>query len=194
MLHENKKDKAADQEVEIDASSGGHTEAAIEAQPKAKELPQVAQEIAGPQQVQEATAAQPGGSNPEEDVATAKAFLDLRAELRRQIVATSRVEDTEYDAFGGARNRLAGDAPKGERQAAKAISNDWPGGVGATDKQLGLLRRLGVQQANDLDLTKWRASCLIQLIRESKFSPESALACSKKQALAVLAKLKREAV
>ncbi len=55
MLHDIKKDKAADQEVEIDASSG-NTEAAIEAQPKAKEVPAVAQEIAGPQQVQEATA------------------------------------------------------------------------------------------------------------------------------------------
>lgn len=55
MLHDTKQDKA-EQDVEIDASSHGSPEAAIEAQPKVNEVPAVAQEIAGPQQVAEATA------------------------------------------------------------------------------------------------------------------------------------------
>lgn len=54
MLHDTKKAKAADQDVEIDASNG-NTEAAIEAQPKVNEVPAVAHE-AGEQQVKEATA------------------------------------------------------------------------------------------------------------------------------------------
>ncbi len=56
MLQTNERNKAAEQDVEIDAASHGNPEAAIEAQPKVTEVPAVAQEIAGPQQVQEATA------------------------------------------------------------------------------------------------------------------------------------------
>lgn len=48
MLHDIKKDKAAEQEVEIDASHANPA-AAIEAQPKVNEVPAVAQELAGPQ-------------------------------------------------------------------------------------------------------------------------------------------------
>lgn len=56
MLQQNDRDKAAEQEVEIDATSQANTEAAIEAQPKAKEIPAVAQELAGQEQVLQATA------------------------------------------------------------------------------------------------------------------------------------------
>ena len=55
MLHDIKKDQA-EQDVEIDAASHGNPAAAIEAQPKVNEVPAVAQEIAGPSQVAEATA------------------------------------------------------------------------------------------------------------------------------------------
>lgn len=56
MLQQNERDKSAEQEVEIDATSQANTEAAIEAQPKAKEIPPVAQELAGQEQVLQATA------------------------------------------------------------------------------------------------------------------------------------------
>jgi hypothetical protein len=48
MLHDVKKDKAADQEVEVEGNDS-RAVAAIEAQPKINELPAVAQELAGPQ-------------------------------------------------------------------------------------------------------------------------------------------------
>jgi hypothetical protein len=56
MLQQNERDKSAEQEVEIDATSQANPEAAIEAQPKAKEIPPVAQELAGQEQVLQATA------------------------------------------------------------------------------------------------------------------------------------------
>jgi superfamily II DNA or RNA helicase len=62
-------------------------------------------------QFQELTAAQPSGSDPEADVETAKALLELKALLekrRQRIKATATVEDVEYDAFGGSRHRAAG--------------------------------------------------------------------------------------
>lgn len=141
-------------------------------------------------QIQEATASLPDGSDPEEDVETAKAFMELRALLdarRRDIKAKASVRDQEYDGFGRG-HRYVGASAGAEKKAAKAISEDWPAGKPASSKQIGKLKYLGVTNAASLHLTAWRAHCLITLILDKKFSPESALACSKKQALAIIDK------
>lgn len=145
--------------------------------------------------IQEATAAQPNGSDPDEDRETAEAYIALRALLdkrRQPIKARAAVNDTEYDGFGGSRNRHVGAGSDGQKKAAKAISDDWPGGDGATPKQLAWLKWKGVKNAHSLGLTKWRASCVRDLMEKAGFSAEGALACSRKQAMAVLAKLKKE--
>jgi superfamily II DNA or RNA helicase len=155
------------------------------------ELPEDVRGIA--KMVQEATAAQVNGSDPEEDVETAKAYVELRALLdvkRKEIRAKSRTSDVEYDGFGGSRNRQTGTNAGNEKQAARQISEDWPGGAPASDKQIGWLRYKGIANAKQLGITKWRASCLRDLIEKAKFTPADALACSKKQALAILSKFK----
>ena len=142
--------------------------------------------------IQEATAAQAGGSDPEEDVDTAKAFLELRALLdkrRRGLKADADVVDHEYDGFGGSRGRMVGGGAEEVKGAAKKISEDWP----ASDKKpspamLGWLAHHGVPNAFKIDMTAWRAYVLRQLI-EGGIKPETALSYGKRQALAVRDKL-----
>jgi superfamily II DNA or RNA helicase len=142
-------------------------------------------------QIQEATATMPEGSDPEEDIDTARAFIELRALLdarRKEIKAKATVNDRQYNGFAG--SRYVGHGTNAERKAAKEISEDWPAGKPASQKQIGMLKYKGLKNAEKLALTSWRASCLIDLITKAKFSPESALACNKRQALAILAKYK----
>lgn len=144
-------------------------------------------------QIQEATAAQPGGSDPEEDVETAAAFVELRALLesrRKQIKAKAQVSDTEYDAFGGSRNRAAGESAEQEHAAVKAISGDWPQSEKmASPGMLSWLKAHGISNAFQLGLTAWRAFVLRELI-DLGVSPATALSYGKRQALKVSAELK----
>lgn len=141
--------------------------------------------------VQELTAAQAGGSDPTEDVETAKTWLEFRALLddrRKQIKAKAEVSDVEYDAFGGGRNRAVAETTGDVQRAVKAVSTDWPEGDPASRAMLGWLRYHGVPNAFELGLTKWRAYVVRQLI-EGGIAPDTALSYGRKQALAVRDKL-----
>lgn len=134
--------------------------------------------------IQEATAAQVSGSDPEEDVATAKAFVELRNLLeqrRRRIKAKAHVADVEYDAFGGSSNRAPGENIK------RTPSSNWPEGDPMSDKQVGWFRwkRIAVPEG----ATKFRAVVVRDLI-ELGVSPETAWSYGKKQALAVRDKVR----
>jgi hypothetical protein len=150
---------------------------------------------AAAKRIQEATAAQAGGSDPEEDVKTAQALIELGALLDRRrsaIKAKARVHDVEYDAFGGSRNRAAGDSAAETRKAARAVSEDWPGGDPATPRQIAWLRWKGVPNAASLGLTKWRASVVRDLM-ELGVPAETALGYGRRQALAVRDRMGRVA-
>ncbi|OWK45830.1 DEAD/DEAH box helicase [Fimbriiglobus ruber] len=138
-------------------------------------------------QVQETTAAQPGGSDPEADLDTAAAFVELRALLdrrRQSIRATATVTDVEYDGITGRPIRAVGDTAEGASAAARSVSADWPPGDPASVKQLTWLRWHGLPDAFDLGLTKFRAVVLRDLI-EAGVNPITALHYPKWQALAV---------
>lgn len=155
-----------------------------------EELPPMVRKFA--KDVQEATAAQPGGSEPEEDVETAKTYVELRNLLekrRQQIKAKAQVEDTEYDGFGGTRNRMLGDGTDGARGAAKAVSEDWPAGKPVTDKQAWWLKKNGIDPDK---LTSWRA-VVVRDLMQLGVSKETALSYGKRQALAVLNNMKAKA-
>ncbi len=142
-------------------------------------------------QVQEATAAQANGSDPEEDVRTAKALVELRALLdrrRRRIKAKATVNDVEYDAFGGGRNRSGSEGATAVKSAAKAVSEDWPAGDPATDRQRGWFRWKGHHLP--AGATKFQASVARDLI-ELGVSPLTALGYGKRQALKVRDELRR---
>ena len=138
-------------------------------------------------QIQEATASQPTGSNPEEDVETAEALVELRSlvdKRRKQLKAKAKVHDVQYDAMGGSRNRSIGTSATSEKAAAKAVSTDWPDGKPASDAMLKWFRfkRIAVPDG----LTAWRAYTVRYLV-ERGVSPETAMSYSKRRALAVRA-------
>jgi superfamily II DNA or RNA helicase len=145
--------------------------------------------------VQEQTAAQKGGSDPDEDMKTAASVLTLKQllELRwRRIVATAATEDTEYDGFGGARHRAGGDSAGASQASAAAAGGDWPPGDDASPKQLGWLKWKGVRQPEQYGLTKFRASVVRDLM-EAGVSAATALGYGKRQALAVRESYRKKA-
>lgn len=159
-----------------------------------EELPSVVKAYA--KQIQEETASQPGGSDPEEDINTAGAVVELRSLLenrRKRIKAEALVRDTEYNAFGASRNRSVAANTKGEKRAVRAISDDWPETKEASEKQLGWFRYRGVN-VNELNLSAWRAFVVRSLVQDYGVEMETALSFSKNQALAVLEKYKKAAV
>ena len=120
---------------------------------------------------------------------TAKAFLELRALLdrrRKEIKAKASVTDTEYDAFGGSRNRAVSEGAGESRAAAKSISEDWPPGDELSKGQRGWFgwKKIPVPQG----ATKFRAVVVRDLI-ELGVKPETAWSYGKKQALTVRAKM-----
>jgi hypothetical protein len=146
-------------------------------------------------QIQEATASQANGSDPTEDVETAKSFTELKnllEERRRRIKAKAVVSDFEYDAMGGSRNRVMESETGSEARAVKAISEDWPEGKPASDKQIWWMKYNGIPNADSLRLSSWRA-VIVRNLMELGVKPETALSYGKKQALAVEAKLKGKA-
>ncbi len=138
-------------------------------------------------QVQEMTAAQASGSDPDADIDTAKQLIHLKALLekrRQKIKAKAKVHDSEYDAFGGSRNRAAAENAKGVKGAVKAISNDWKD-TGKTSVPLNnWLKFHGIPNAHELGLTSQRAY-MLRFFIERGVTPETALSYSMKQAYAV---------
>lgn len=156
------------------------------------DLPQEIRQAA--KQIQEATAAQVNGSDPAEDVDSAHAFVGLKAlidQRRKHLKAIADVNDVEYDAFGGSRNRHTGTNVSDVKKAAKAVSEDWPPGKDPSPAMLAWLRHHGIPNASKLGLTAWRAFLLRKLI-EMGIKPETALSYGKNQALAVEKKLKEK--
>lgn len=132
--------------------------------------------------IQEATASQASGSDPEEDVQTAKAFVELRTLLekrRQRIKAKARVSDTEYDAFGGSRNRAAAESTTQTKQAAGGL---WPDGDPISQKQRGWFwwKKITVPDG----ATKFQASVVRDLI-ELGVTPATAWNYGKRQALKI---------
>ncbi len=147
-------------------------------------------------QIQEITAAQDGGSDPDKDIESAEAIVELRALLekrRDRIRAQAKTEDTEYDAFGGSRNRSKAEGAKQEKAAAKGISGDWPPGDPPSDKMIGWFKYKGVD-AVGLGMSKSRAYVIRQLVGEHGVSMPTALGYSNKQARGVLASYEKKAV
>lgn len=145
-------------------------------------------------QIQELTAAQDGGSDPNEDTKSAEAIVELRmlVEKRRdRLKAEAKTCDTEYDAFGGSRNRSKADGAKQEKNAAKSVSGDWPTGKPPSDKMIGWFKYKGVN-ANEIGMTAWRAFVVRQLVGDHGVSMQSALSYSKQQALSILAKYEKK--
>lgn len=137
--------------------------------------------------IQEATAAQVNGSNPDDDIETAQklaGFMELIDRRRRNIKAKATVRDVEYDAMGGSRNRAASESAASVKTVAKELGGDWPPGDSASAKQIGWLRWKGIRNAGELGLTRFRA-VVIRDLMEMGVKPETALSYGKRQALAV---------
>lgn len=143
-------------------------------------------------QVQEQTASQSSGSDPDEDIETAETIVELRGLLdqrRKKIRAEAKVRDDEYDAFGGSRNRAKSDASKGERKTAKEVSTDWPRKADTKMISPGMklwFKKNGCPQINDLDMTAWQAYIVRRLV-EFGFKIDKALSFGLTQAKAALA-------
>jgi superfamily II DNA or RNA helicase len=149
------------------------------------ELKQVAE------QVQEETSRQGGGSDTEQDIETAKVFIDLRAALdarRRQIKAKAVVSDTEYDGLGGGSTRKRRDAaaPRAA-DAPVAVAASWGGGDPASEKQVGWFKWKLIPLPPGI--TKFRAVVVRDLI-ELGVKPETAMGYPKQQALKVRDQMK----
>ncbi len=147
-------------------------------------------------QIQEQTAAQPNGSDPDEDVETAKAVVELRSlleEKRRRIKAAAQTRDTEYDAFGGSKNRSASSKDHGEKRATKSLSSDWPKTKAASEKQIGWFRYKGAEGISADTMTAWRAFVVRELVETYGVEMKTALSYSKNQALAVKDKYEKAA-
>jgi superfamily II DNA or RNA helicase len=139
------------------------------------------------EQVQEQTARQAGGSNTEEDLETARAFLDLRAvieERRRLIKAKATVADSEYDGLGGPSVNLMDGNERVASKTAQAVSASWGPGDPATEKQVKWLVWKGVSKDDAVACTRWRASVVRDLYELGVTLPE-AMGYGKRQALKV---------
>lgn len=155
-----------------------------------KDLDQAIKEYA--KQIQEQTASQVDGSNPEDDIETAGAVVELRSLLeqrRKSIRAEADTRDTEYEAFGGSRNRAKANSSNGEQKAAKGISGDWPETKPASPGQIGWFKYHGVPNADKIGLTAWRAFVVRDLVEKHGVSMNTAMSYGKNQALAVKAKM-----
>lgn len=146
-------------------------------------------------QVQEETASLPTGSDPDEDIETAEAVVELRSLIenrRKQIKAKAKVQDTEYEAFGGHRNREIGGSSANDISAAKAVSTDWPMKKIASEKQVNFLKRLGARNLPEV-MSSWQASVVIDLVKTHGVNINTALSYGKKQAIAVVDSYKEKA-
>lgn len=148
-------------------------------------------------QVQERTSRQVNGSNTEEDIETAKAFMDVRAALeqaRRQIVAEVKVQDTEYDGLGGLQKKHK-DKPKASpEEALLAAQISWhcsteKGNAPASEPQKKWFMWKGISPAIAETLTKWRAM-VVRDLYENGIGLETALKWHRRQCLKVRDELK----
>lgn len=148
-------------------------------------------------QIQEQTAAQANGSDPNEDVETANSIIELRSLLetkRKKIKASATTRDTEYDAFGGARNRSKANGAGAERAAVKQISDNWPDTKPASAAQIGWFKYQGVPADVANSLSAWRAFIVRELVQKYGVKMDTALSYSKTQAMSVKEKYEKKAV
>lgn len=132
-------------------------------------------------QVQDETSKLGGGSATDEDIETAKAFVNLRAVVdarRREIKAKAAFADREFDPMSGRKQATGGRAVADPRAAV----GTWGGGEPATEKQLNWFRwkRIAVPDG----MTKFQASVVRDLI-ELGVHFTTALGYPKRQALEV---------
>lgn len=148
------------------------------------DLPADVKKYAG--QIQDETSRQGGGSDTEQDIETAKAFVNLRAVVdakRKQIKAKAKIKDTEYNGLGDGSTRQFKNS-KDDLVAASANSvTTWGNGEAATVKQLNWLKWKGVSNLPE-GLTKFQASTVIDLVNLG-VKPETALGYPRRQAMKV---------
>ena len=149
-------------------------------------------------QVQERTSRQMGGSNTEEDIETAKVFMDFKAALesaRQKIIAEVKVQDTEYDGMGTTTNKLKNTKPKASNDdALLAAQISWhcsteKGNAPASEPQKKWFMWKGISPAIAETLTKWRAM-VVRDLYENGIGLETALKWHRRQCLKVRDELK----
>ncbi len=149
-------------------------------------------------QIQEKTAAQASGSDPQEDLKTAGDVIELRSLLeqrRKKIRAEAETRDTEYDAFGGSRNRAKAADAGDKKRAAKEVSTDWPRKEDTkmiSPGMQGWFKYNGCPQIYELEMTAWQAFTVRKLVQDHGFKMETALSFGRKQALAALANVEKK--
>ena len=149
-------------------------------------------------QVQEQTSRQGGGSDTEEDLETARIFLDLKDAVnseRKHIVAEATILDQEYDGLGGRRQKFR-DGPNMDRGKLDDVQHaamlSWGTGEAATEKQKSWFRWKGVSDEVTRGLTKWRA-CTVRDLYENGIALETALRWGRRQCLLVRDKIRAKA-
>lgn len=133
--------------------------------------------------VQEETSRQGGGSSTEEDIETAKVFVDLVGVVNqrlKELKAKAAFEDKAFDPMSG-RKLAAGEASATSVKQA-AAPGDWSAGEPLTGKQRGWFgwKRIPVPDG----VTKLRASVVRDLV-ELGVSPATAWSYSQRQAMKV---------
>jgi hypothetical protein len=139
---------------------------------------------AAAKQVQDETSRQGGGSDTEEDVQTAKVFVNLAdvADRRlRDLKAKADFADRQFDPMSG-RRQDAGAASSAPARAA--ASADWPEGEAASQKQLNWFAWKRLAVPGGVALTRFRAVVVRDLI-DLGAPPERAWSYGRRQALKV---------
>lgn len=135
--------------------------------------------------VQDETSKLAGGSSTDEDIETAKCFVEFRSLLDqrlKELRANAKYDDHQFNPMSGMNNGTNAKAkPKGSPQE---IDASWGEGQIASPAQQGWFRYQKVPADQINKLTKWRA-CVVRDLFEMGVSLETALAYKKRQALAV---------
>ncbi len=112
----------------------------------------------------------------------------------KNIKAKAIINDVEYDAFGGSKNRQAAESPSEVRKSAKAVSSDWPKNKKmASPAMKNWLKMKGVKNVEDLNLTAHRAY-LVRKLMDMGVKSSTALSYGLKQALVVIQNMEERAV
>jgi superfamily II DNA or RNA helicase len=140
---------------------------------------------AAAKQVQEETSKQGRGSTTDEDIETAKVFVDLRSIVDRrlkELKARADFADKRFDPMSGRRQAAGNKDTASVRQAA----GEWPDGDPMSDKQRGWFRWKNIAMPDGA--TRFRAVVVRDLI-DLGVAPETAWGWGKRQALKVRGEL-----
>ncbi len=141
---------------------------------------------AAAKQVQDETSKQTGGSTTEEDIETAKTFINLKSlvdQRKKELKAKASFADRQFDPMSGRKATGTGERDTGAvRQSAASLVSTWGNGDPASEKQVKWFgwKRIPIPAG----MTKLQASVVRDLI-ELGVQPETAFGYAKGQALKV---------